>query len=208
MTIKETKKGKEEVAVTLEYKYNGKIEGYPFPCRVRMTYKLNEKGFSCKTKIKNIGAEIMPLGDGWHPYFKLDTATIDDLLLKLPFCEEISVDDRKLPTNETAIHQIFTEFTPIGTTPLDNGYRLLSLKEKATTCLQHPTDAYQLQLIQDTGKHKYNYLQVYTPTDRKTIAIEPMSCATNAFNNGFGLISLKPDSTYKATYKIRLKRAN
>ena len=206
MQVKKVKTGKEAVSVTLEYKYNGKMKGYPFPCRVQMTYKLNEKGITCKTNIKNIGSQVMPLGDGWHPYFKLDTATVDSLLLKLPPCEDIIIDSRKLPTHETELHHIFSEVTPIAKNVLDNGYRLLSLKDKAITVLQHPTDAYQLQIVQDTGKHKYNYLQVYIPADRKTIAIEPMSCATNAFNNGFGLIKLKPDATYKAAYKVRLKK--
>lgn len=41
------------------------------------------------------------------------------------------------------------------------------------------------------------YLQIYTPSHRKNIAIEPMTCATDAFNNKYGLLELDAKETFK-----------
>jgi aldose 1-epimerase len=38
----------------------------------------------------------------------------------------------------------------------------------------------------------YPFIQLYIPDNRKTIAIENLSSAPDAFNNGIGLIHLEP----------------
>jgi aldose 1-epimerase len=47
-------------------------------------------------------------------------------------------------------------------------------------------------------------LQIYTPEDRKSIAIENLSSAPDAFNNGMGLLVLEPGETkmFTTTYQI------
>jgi aldose 1-epimerase len=42
---------------------------------------------------------------------------------------------------------------------------------------------------------------LYTPPHRRSIAIENLSSAPDAFNNGIGLISLDPDHT--RTFSVR-----
>ena len=59
-----------------------------------------------------------------------------------------------------------------------------------------------LQIWQDAGFNKYNYLVVYIPPDRKSIAIEPISSNINSFNNGEGLIILKPEEEFAASIGI------
>jgi aldose 1-epimerase len=49
-----------------------------------------------------------------------------------------------------------------------------------------------------------SYLQLYTPEDRKSIAIEPMSCIANAFNNGEGLKILEVAEEFKWEVKIEV----
>jgi len=60
------------------------------------------------------------------------------------------------------------------------------------------------RICQETGKYKYNFLQVYTPPHRKSIAIEPMTCAPNAFNNEQGLIILAPFESFSASWGISM----
>jgi aldose 1-epimerase len=50
----------------------------------------------------------------------------------------------------------------------------------------------------------YPYLQVYTPPHRRSIAIENLSAAPDAFNNGIGLISLGPEDSkaFQTRYRI------
>ncbi|MCB0643138.1 MAG: hypothetical protein KDC44_15925, partial [Phaeodactylibacter sp.] len=51
---------------------------------------------------------------------------------------------------------------------------------------------------------KYNFLQVFTPDHRQSIAIEPMTCNVDAFNNREGLIVLKPGEAHAASFGLRL----
>ncbi|MBP7939993.1 MAG: hypothetical protein KAZ20_02525, partial [Sediminibacterium sp.] len=43
-----------------------------------------------------------------------------------------------------------------------------------------------------TPIHNYPYLQLYTPVDRQSIAIENLSGAPNCFNNKMGLQLVEP----------------
>ena len=62
------------------------------------------------------------------------------------------------------------------------------------------TDKYNLSL-----GFKYpegTYLQIYTPEHRQSIAIEPMTCIANSFNNKIGFTELTPGKT--DTWRIDL----
>jgi aldose 1-epimerase len=55
----------------------------------------------------------------------------------------------------------------------------------------------------------YRFLMVYTPDAipqtsrrRRSLAIEPMTCAPNAFRSGDGLIVLQPGQSTSATWGI------
>ena len=58
----------------------------------------------------------------------------------------------------------------------------------------------------------FGWAQVYSPSNfpgpgkpdqRKAIAIEPMTCAVNAFNTGAGLRWLEPGETWSASWGLR-----
>jgi aldose 1-epimerase len=50
-----------------------------------------------------------------------------------------------------------------------------------------------------------NYLQLYTPNDRKSIAIEPQTAPANSFNTKVGLKILQPNERYQLSWKLNLK---
>ena len=60
------------------------------------------------------------------------------------------------------------------------------------------TEHYNLQM-----KCSINYLQLYTPDHRQSIAIEPMTAEPNAFNSGNGLSILNPTEHFN--WQINLK---
>ena len=49
------------------------------------------------------------------------------------------------------------------------------------------------------GSNQYRYCQLFTPPDRLSIAVEPMSCCADAVNNYEGLIRLMPGDTFDAS---------
>ena len=52
---------------------------------------------------------------------------------------------------------------------------------------------------------KWNFLQVFTPPHRQSIALEPMTCNIDAFNNQDGLKMLAPKETLSGVFGVTWK---
>ena len=191
-------------SLTLAFDYAGTYPGYPFSFRAEVTYQLHaEEGFTCRLAVENTGAEAMPFGAGWHPYFSLNRR-IDELLLQMPPATGFAIDEQMIPAGRTGTHA-FTAATALGDTTFDDCFALTQPKEGiAETSLALPDGSQKLVFWQETGPGKYNFLQVYTPPHRQTICIEPMTCGIDAFNNGDGLLVLQPKERFEASFGVRL----
>ncbi|MBC7922082.1 MAG: hypothetical protein H7Z75_13455 [Ferruginibacter sp.] len=188
----------------LEYEADGKAEGYPFKYLLNLDFRLDEAGFSCKTVIQNLEERDIPVGIGYHPYFQLgDNA--DEWLLKLPVESQLEIDDRLIPNGEERIPARYQEFASLKGDVLDNAYRVRPTEGEAITQLVNPGQNVTLTVWQRTGPGQFNYLQVFTPESRRSIALEPMTGAPDAFNNGQGLIRLAPDQILEATFGVRVE---
>jgi len=204
-SIIESAENSDKASVTLTYKYDGEIKGYPFPFNLNITYSLSIDGFTCTTNIENKSSKPMPMGDGWHPFFTFGKK-IDDLHIQFPSSYLFEVDDRLIPTGRKETYKIFNKFQRIGSTEFDSCFEFQSLKKGIQmTEIFDPEQNSTIQLWQETGVNKYNYLQIYTPPHRNSIAIEPMTCIANSFNNNIGLIELPKGGTFEARYGVRLK---
>ncbi len=202
--IIDQEENEEHAKLILAFDYEGDIEGYPFPCTIRVGYTLHNLGLACATAVDNIGEAEMPVGDGWHPYFTLGES-IDDCLLTFPACERIVVDEKMIPTGELEPYNAFEHPQSLQGVEFDTGFKLLEDEVFVEVDLYSPKQDVTLKITQSTGENQYNYLQIYTPPHRQTIAIEPMSCATDAFNNGWGVIRLKAGDTFSLAYGISLE---
>ena len=49
----------------------------------------------------------------------------------------------------------------------------------------------------------YPFVQLYTPTSEQSIAIEPMTCPADAFNNQIGLLTLSPNQSQTFTWQCQ-----
>jgi aldose 1-epimerase len=192
----------EENTITLQYDYGGG-DGYPFPCVVTYTFRLDEQKFTCKVEVKNKGVESLPLGIGWHPYFTLGT-DVDELLLKMPKVESICVDERMIPTGEKDLFDDYEDASQIYDTEFDTGFQILDKGEVVVSLHNQRADV-TLELFQTTGESGFNYIQVFTPPGRKSVAIEPMTCPTNAFNSKESLITLGQSETWSGIFGVRLR---
>lgn len=190
----------DSISVTLYYRYKGEIKGYPFPFDVRIRYSLNTEGFEFFGEIVNKGNHDIPMGMGWHPYFKIGK-TVDSLMLELPDSQQIYTDNRKIPTGELSDDIIFSKPSRIGSAEIDNGYKVEE-QNKAKICLS--SSEVSIVVWQETGLGKFNYLQIYIPPDRNSIAIEPSTCSPDAFNNGNGLVILEPSAVLSAQSGVYL----
>lgn len=193
-----------QASLELEYVYDAAIKGYPFSFRATLTYSLmRDKGFQYKTEITNLGSISLPASDGWHPYFKTK-GKVDRLHIKIPAESRIEVDAQMIPTGKL-IHENYTGLFQIGNKEFDTGFVLKKVGGKATTELYNPDSDLKICLWQEIGKWKYNYLQVFIPPSRTSIAIEPMTCTADAFNNRIGIIILEPQQSFSATCGVHLE---
>ncbi len=204
-TVVEQTISNQGVSITITYTTTGKEEGYPFKTTININYALDKEGFSCKTTIVNIDTKNVPIGDGWHPYFKTGS-TIDNCLLSIPVECSYEVDRRMIPTGRSIKELFFTKATKILSTQFDTCYKLANSEDTIfTTILVDPELDLSLIIWQEGGEGKYNYLQLYIPADRQSIAIEPMSCLTDSFNNKEGLLVLAPGETRNFLFGLKLE---
>ncbi len=194
----------EQAVVSLQYKFNKGQEGYPFSCILTLHFELSRKGFSCRTEVVNTDSVTVPVGEGWHPYFKTGSK-VDELVLKLPSDSLYLVDERMIPTLAKASVNGYNLPKKIGADKFDTGYKVNEQGPVAQTEINDPAQNITLIVWQETGLDKYNYLQVYTPPGRTSIAVEPMTCLADAFNNRQGLILLPPGQTRSFTFGVRLE---
>ncbi|PHQ57356.1 MAG: hypothetical protein COC16_01425 [Lutibacter sp.] len=190
LTKKETSSN--SARITFTYHNNGNAKGYPFPYQLEITYIFNENKLTLEFKITNVGNSSFPFGIGWHPYFK--TKYLAKSILNFNAISQLQFNDKMVPESETLL-KYDVPFN-IKTKELDDGFVLN--KPHATI----KTHEYTAQL--DFSSNKPNsYLQVYTPPNRACIAVEPMTCSPNSFNNKNGLLILESSEIYN--WNIDLK---
>lgn len=192
--VKKMENNDSSALLNLEYSYNSELEGYPFSFLLQLEYIFTNNGLKIKTSVINQGNSEMPIADGWHPYFTFQE-TVDNLSLLIPGSKKIEVDNRMIPAGNKTEAEIFNKLSKIDDRSFDTTY-LIDTENTATTQLYSSKKNVSIHVWQETGLHKYNYVQIYIPPDRTTVAIEPMTSIADAFNNGEGLIILKPGDVY------------
>lgn len=173
--------------VTLHYRYDGVDEGYPFPYNCEVEYKLQPDAYlQITTTVSNLAGATIPIMDGWHPYFTTGTP-IDEMELQLASEQIVEFNAQLVPSGRILPYNRFLELTPLEGISLDNSF-LLNFSQHASTCiLRDPRKHVAITFYPD---NTYPVLQIYIPSHRNSIAIENLSGAPNAFNNGIGLFPL------------------
>jgi aldose 1-epimerase len=181
--------------------------GYPFSLALSIEYSLSEEGLRVTTSATNVGPGACPYGSGMHPYLTLGTEKVDTLYLRAPGRTVLHADDRGIPVSTAPVEGTgydFREARPIGATNLDHAFTDLERDEDglARVVLRHPERGTTLALWLEES---YPYLQLFTgdslsDVDRRSVAVEPMSCAPNAFRTGDGLLVLEPGESATAMW--------
>lgn len=182
--------------VSFEYTYKGEDPGYPFDYRCEVKYTLlHGNTLQIQTVLHNLDEQTIPIADGWHPYFQLGDS-VNECRLRFPAKGMLEFSDALIPTGKILPYQTFNASKPFGTTQLDNCFILDASAGQPVCEWSNPVTGISIRFITDS---QYPYLQLYTPPDRKSIAIENLSSAPNCFNNGIGLLKLAPGETKTLT---------
>ena len=191
------------------------MTGYPFALAVSVSYELSESGLTVVTSAQNIGERSCPYGTGQHPYLSPgDPAAIDGCELRLPAATRLTLEEeRQVPVGREPVDGTrfdFRQARAIGDGSLDDAFTDLARDgdDRAHARLVC-ADGASVELWVDGG---YRFLQAFTgdtlppPRRRTAVALEPMTCAPNAFQSGDGLIVLEPGETHTASWGVRLAR--
>ena len=192
-------------------------KGYPFSLNVTLSYELSKGGLTCRFEVENIGTELAPFGIGFHPYFTVNTAHLDDAEVEIPATEYLEFESlvptgKLLSVAETSLD--FRKLKKIETAKFNHCFTKLIRDENGTTraILRNPETKQRTTIWMDKT---FDFLVVYTgeaipaPFSRKAIAIEPMTCGTDAFNHeesaDWGLLKLEPGTSIHGSFGISSK---
>lgn len=195
-------------------------QGYPWRLRVETTFALSADGLSQSVRVRNECAEAAPFGTGPHPYLVAGSAPLDDWTLTVPAARVLDVTEDRLvplglcPVEVDADRFDFREPRRLGPVEIDHAFTDLrrDADGMATVRLVDPAGT-GVEMAWDTS---CPWVQVHTadlprgphePGHRVGLAVEPMTCAPDAFNadrydHDPGLLSIEPGHTAVASWRI------
>ncbi len=182
---------------------SNEFAGYPFSIELTIKYILSHKGLRIEWDISNQSSQSIPMALGWHPYFKLGDS-IKEATLVIPGNKYIEVDESLMPTGNKVPCQNsafdFRQGRQIGKQDLD-----IAFTAPAQGASQLKKNETIIELSQDPIYFKY--VQVYVPDSKDSIAIEPITSPTDAFNRPhLGLIEMEPHQKINTWAEVTLKK--
>jgi aldose 1-epimerase len=173
-------------SIRLSYKIQ-ESEGYPFSVDFSVIYTLHADGrFVLSYEAMNSGSGPAPVMFGWHPYFVLGNEDADAWKMNIPSNEIVDFNNNQIPIGRKPF--LVERPTKLYQKAFDNCFVIEpSATGTALTELISENQHVTLQIRQETGEGKFNYLVVYTPPARDCVAIEPLTANVDSFNSGEGL---------------------
>ena len=154
--------------------------GYPSKLAIAVEYRVRGS-LRARAEVRNLGGRRAPLVVGWHPYFVVEGGwALEGEGVKR--CLAVG----KIPTGDLVDHI----FVPNGN--YDDCFLVPSGRLVLTSA--HG----RVEIASDNMR----YFQIYTGVPG-AVAVEPMSGAPDAFNNGMGLTVLEPGASAEFGFEVK-----
>lgn len=189
--------------VQTSFCYDGEENGYPFPCRIEIQYRLSAQQLSCTTRVTNTGPQNMPVAFGWHPYFQL-SAPLDNYELHVPAKAQFYINDNYLNTGKRIV-MAKKGTTSVRLRPGLFGCFELAAEQPSVVWLWNKKEGHIITLTTTGEQERFDYCQVYVTANGDAVALEPMTAIGNALNNGIGLQVLHPGESLTKHFDLRLE---
>ncbi|HEX8627746.1 MAG TPA: aldose 1-epimerase family protein [Catenuloplanes sp.] len=183
--------------------------GYAWPLLLRTRWSVGAAGLRADHEVVNLGAEPAPFGLSVHPYLRLPGVAVDDLTLRVPARTRALTDSRMLPVGAVKVagsEYDFTEPRRIAAAVLDTTFGDVQRDADGTSAVTlSAPDGTSVSLWADAA---FRWWQVFTgdalsgARRRRSVAVEPMTCAPDAFRSGRDLIVLEPGQPWRASWGI------
>jgi aldose 1-epimerase len=185
---------------------------WPFPFLLELEYEIGD-GLRLRAAVTNVGDAPMPFGLGAHPYFH---APLDPGGTRGAMQIQGSVDrrwqttdDRLLPTGK--LENLAGKFelrqpVTLATNNYDDPFTLDAGRGARAARLIDPKLKMALEL---RAAPAFRELVIYAPPGREVVALEPYTCAPDAFNLAArsvdaGMLELQAGVRFEASFEIRL----
>ena len=185
--------------------------GYPFTLLLEVAYELSGAGLRVTIRAENAGRAPAPYGAGMHPYVRAELGGIDGSELCVGAEQWLEADERKIPTGRllsvAGTSFDFREPRRLRGVAMDTAFTSLARDGDGTarTELRSADGARRVTVWMDGH---FDYLMLFTGDGlaegerRRSIGVEPMTCAPDAFRNGLGLLVLDPGEHVSGSWGI------
>lgn len=180
---------KSSAEISLKYIEDKPPCGFPFKYSLELVYTLTNDSLNLKAMATNIDNKSFPFGVGWHPYFKSED--LYNSFITMESKAICVVNERRIPIHLKRFD--FPRTIQIENKEYDDCFVLSS------DLINFSTPNYGVNLKVSSAN---NYLQLYIPKERESIAIEPSTSAPNSFNNAEDVKVLKPNEKVEVSWNI------
>lgn len=190
--------------------------GYPWRVEIETVYALAENGLTQSVTARNLSGSAAPYGVCPHPYLRAGDGPLDEWVLTSPASRVLSVSEPRLvptgllPVDADPERFDFRAPRAIGSAKIDHAFT--GLARDAAGFARVELRAADGRGVAMVWGPECAWLQLHTADlpgvpasqDRLGLAVEPMSCAPDAFNSGsdLGLVVLIPGAEYRAIWRI------
>ena len=188
--------------------------GYPFTLRFGVEYSLSDTGLSVRVRTTNVGTSRAPYGAGAHPYVAAGEGKIDAMRFHMTAASYLRSDKQQIPVEKLGVEGSPFDFRaprPVGDTKLDTAFTDFERdRDGIARTVLHRADGRRVTLWMDaTNTHLMVYSGDTLPDEKQRrtgLAVEPMTCAPNAFATGEGIAVLAPGESHVSTWGITVER--
>jgi aldose 1-epimerase len=166
---------------------------------------------------RNAGSEDVPMGIGWHPYFRLPSGRREQVRLHVPARSRALVNnyDDVFPTGEiAAVAGSEYDFTarsgaPLGSSYFDDTFVDLAKTPEGHAVIEVVDPAVHCGIRLTALSPHVKAIQIYAPQAESFVAIEPQFNLTDPFSKVWapgvdtGMVVLKPGEC--VTWAVRLE---
>ena len=185
--------------------------GYPFALALAIEYTLSQGGLRVRTTATNVGTDPCPFGCGAHP---VPHASAPARRLGAPArsrrarcCCPTSAASPSAPARSTAPTTTSASRRPIGATSSTHAFTDLERDRDGLARVELRLSRSRRRQLALWVDERYPYLMLFTgddrpDVDRRSLAVEPMTCPPNAFRSGDALIVLEPGDSFDGVWGI------
>jgi aldose 1-epimerase len=169
---------------------------FPFPHRLELTIRVGRAAVGIATGVIADRGSPVPLSFGFHPYLALPGAARERWQVALPAREELTLDDRRLPTG-SARSRPAAQFV-LGERTFDDLFAVPG--SPARFSVSGGSRRVTVEL-----RSGFPYAQIFAPPDQPVICFEPMTAPIDALRTHDGLRVVAPGATARAVFTLAIE---